>query len=117
MLEEGFKLFTSIVSPGKTWGSFARKTLSMLLAADIGAYTFDRYEHMNRSHWEDLPLHTAIEVDDKRQRSQQYLDSLMRAHQGDIKGIWVYSWPDARTLIPVIHSGHKETRCLLDTSR
>ena len=107
-MEELAKLLTSIVSPGKDWGTFSRKVLSTLLVFCIGAYSFSKYEDMNRSHWEDLPLHTAIEVGGRRGEAQAYLDTLMRAHQGMIKGIWVYSWPDARTLIPVLHSGHQK---------
>ena len=107
-MDELFKLLRSIVAPGNNWGSFSRKDLSTLMVACIGAYAVNRYEHFNRSHWEDLPLHTAITVGDRRDASQKYLDNLMRSHQGQLKGIWVYSWPDARTLIPVLHSGHYE---------
>ena len=32
----------------------------------------------------------------------------MLAHGDKLKGVWVYSWPDARTLIPVLHSGHQK---------
>ena len=100
-------LLSAIVNPGKDWGTFSRKVLSTLLVAAIGAYGFSRYEHINRSHWDDLPLHTAIEVGDRKNEAQRYLDHLMRAHEDKLKGVWVYSWPDARTLMPIIHSGHQ----------
>ena len=84
-MEELAKLFTAIVSPGKDWGTFTRKILSTLLVASIGAYGFSRYEAMNRSHWDDLPLHVAIEVDDRKREAQLYLDNLMRAHEDKLK--------------------------------
>ena len=107
-MEELAKLVTTVVSPGKDWATFMRKVLSTALVACIGAYGFHQYQSMNRSHWDDLPLHTAIEVDNRRQEAQRYLDHLMLAHGDKLKGVWVYSWPDARTLIPVLHSGHQK---------
>ena len=35
---------------------------------------------------------------------QKYLDGLKRADNG-LRSIWLYSWPDARSLIPVAHAG------------
>ena len=51
------------------------------MVACIGAYAVNRYEHFNRSHWEDLPLHTAIELATEGE-AQKYLDNLMRSHHG-----------------------------------
>ena len=40
----------------------------------------------------------------KPKQVQQYLDGLIRADP-NLSSVWVYSWPDARTLIPVAHAG------------
>ena len=104
-MDEAFKFLTTMASPGKTWGSFFRKTLSTLLVASIGAYGFNAYQRMERSHWEDLPLHTAIEKGDISAEVEEYLTKLLQSNP-DLRSIWVYSWPDARTLEPVAHSGH-----------
>ena len=98
-------LIASMVSPGKTWGCFFRKTLSTLLVASIGAYGFNVYQRMERSHWEDLPLHTAIEKGDISREVEEYLTKLLQSNP-DLNSIWVYSWPDARSLIPVTHAGN-----------
>jgi hypothetical protein len=104
-MDKVLDIIASMVSPGKTWGCFYRKTLSTLLVAAIGAYGFNVYQRYERSHWEDLPLHTAIKEGDISSRVQRYLDGLKQADPG-IKSIWVYSWPDARSLIPVAHAGN-----------
>ena len=104
-MDKVLDIIASMVSPGKTWGCFYRKTLSTLLVAAIGAYGFNVYQRFERSHWEDLPLHTAILEGDISSRVQRYLEGLKRADPG-IKSIWVYSWPDARSLIPVAHAGN-----------
>ena len=104
-MDKVIDLIASMVSPGKTWGCFFRKTLSTLLVACIGAYGFNQYKNMSRSHWEDLPLDTAIEKGNIKGEVQKYLDGLVR-HDQNLHSVWVYSWPDARTLEPVAHSGH-----------
>ena len=105
MGKEFIKLLEQIVSPGKTWGCWTRKALSTVLAASVGVVGFNAYEGLQRSHWEDLPLHTAISKNDIANRVQLYLDGLIRADQ-NLKSVWIYSWPDARSLIPVAHAGY-----------
>ena len=104
-MDKVLDIIAQMVSPGKTWGCFYRKTLSTLLVAAIGAYGFNVYQRYERNHWEGLPLHTAIKEGDISTRVQSYLDKLNQADTG-IKSIWVYSWPDSRSLIPVAHSGN-----------
>ena len=104
MTEKVIDLISQIVSPGKTWGCFFRKTLSTLLVASIGAYGFNAYQRLERSHWEDLPLHTAIAEGDIASEVQTYIDNLI-TQDPSLKSIWVYSWPDARSLITVANSG------------
>ncbi len=98
-------LIASMVSPGKTWGCFFRKTLSTLLVASIGAYGFNTYQRLERSHWEDLPLHTAVMERDLKERISKYLQLLVSADES-LKSVWLYSWPDARTLIATAHAGN-----------
>jgi len=105
MTEKFFDLISQMVSPGKTWGCFFRKTLSTLLVASIGAYGFNAYQRLERSHWEDLPLHTAISEGDIALEVQKYLDRLVQADPG-LESVWLYSWPDARSLIPTLHAGN-----------
>ena len=98
------ELIDHIVTPGKSWGGFFRKTLSLLTIAAMGAYAFNVYQDMQRSHWEDLPLHDAIDDRDKEKKVEFYLDTLV-ATDSYLTSVWLYSWPDARTLIPVAHAG------------
>ena len=103
-MDKVIDLIAAIVSPGKDWGCFFRKTLSTLLVASIGAYGFNVYQRMERSHWEDLPLHTAIEKGDISAEVEEYLTELIQTNPA-LVSVWVYSWPDARSLIPVAHAG------------
>ena len=104
MGKEFIKLLEQIISPQKTWGCWSRKALSTLIAMSVGVMGFNAYERLQRSHWEDLPLHTAISKGDIAEEVQSYLDGLIRADQ-NLSSVWIYSWPDARTLIPVANAG------------
>tara|TARA_R110001592_G_scaffold176077_1_gene415506 strand:- start:2519 stop:3091 length:573 start_codon:yes stop_codon:yes gene_type:complete len=105
MMEKIVDLIANMVSPGKTWGGFFRKTLSTILVASIGAYGYTTYQRAERSHWEDLPLHTAVKEGDIEGRVSTYLQLLASADAA-LKSVWLYSWPDARTLIAVAHAGN-----------
>jgi len=104
-LDKLIDLIASMVSPGKTWGCFARKTLSTILVASIGAYGFTQYQSLQRSHWEDLPLHTAIAEGNISAEVQEYLEKLIKKDPS-LRSVWLYSWPDARSLIAVAHAGN-----------
>ena len=104
MGEELVKLFEQLVSPQKNWGCWTRKVLSTFLVASIGAYGFNQYQALQRSVWEDLPLHVAIEKDEIEKEVQSYIDILV-TRDSSLQGIWVYSWPDARSLINVANAG------------
>ena len=101
------ELVTQIISPGKTWGNFFRKTLSTLLVASIGAYAFNAYRTMGESHWEKLPLHSAIKKNAVKKEVEQYLQLLINSDPS-LLSVWLYSWPDARSLIPVHHAGNHD---------
>ena len=105
LMDKVIDLIASMVSPGKTWGCFFRKTLSTVLVAIIGAYGFNVYQRAERSHWESLPLHTAVLEDNVSANVQKYLDRLIQADPS-LRSVWLYSWPDARSLIAVAHSGN-----------
>ena len=89
MGKEFIKLLEQMVSPGKTWDCWARKALSTLLAAACGVLAFQGYERLQRSHWEDLPLHTAIQKEGVAEQVQLYLDRLVREHGDHLEAVWV----------------------------
>ncbi len=104
-MEKIIELITRLVNPGKTWGDFLQKIISVLLLTFLGVYAFNEYENKtNKSHWDDLPLHVAIKKDGRKEEVQIYLNRLLAADK-DLISVWVYSWPDARTLIPAANAG------------
>lgn len=103
-MDKLLQIIEDALHPESTWGGFFRKTLSTLLVAGIGAYSFNVYQRMQQSHWEALPLHTAVLENGIKTRVNKYLQLLVEADES-LLSVWLYSWPDARSLIPVAHAG------------
>ena len=104
MMDKALDIVASMVSPGKTWGCFFRKTLSTLLVAAIGAYGFNTYRRFEAKTFEALDLHEAVLVRGLPEKVQDNLDGLMRRNP-DLKSVWLYSWYDGRNVLPVAHAG------------
>ena len=93
------------LSPEKDWQTFLRKVLSTFVFMAVAVLSVDQYRSFTADGWEDRPLHTRIERGDTRSDVIKYLEVVFKQHQKHLSSIWVYSWPDARTLIPVSHVG------------
>jgi hypothetical protein len=108
LVDKFLNLIEKLIVPEKTWGGFLRKTISTLLVASISVVGFTQYRDHQRSHWEELPLHTAIKANDRIEpQSRHFLETVVRTNP-HVDSIWLYSWPDARNLHPVLHSGSSE---------
>ena len=108
LVDKILNLIEKLIVPEKTWGGFLRKSISTVLVASLSVCGYNLYRNHERSHWELLPLHTAIEQrSDIKPNVRLYIDTIVRTNP-HVDGVWVYSWPDARNLLPVIHSGSSE---------
>ena len=93
------------LSPEKDWQTFIRKVLSTFIFMIVAVFSVDQYRSFTADGWEDRPLHNRIDRGDTKSDVIKYLEVVFRRHQSHLSSIWVYSWPDARTLIPVAHVG------------
>ena len=103
-MDKVIDLIASMVSPGKTWGCFFRKTLSTLLVAAIGAYGFNSYRSWQNQTFEALDLHDAVVERGLPEKIQENLEGLLRRNP-QLKAVWLYSWYDGRNMIPVDRAG------------
>ena len=62
MGKEFIKLLEQIISPRRAGVAGLGRHCLLLIAMSVGVMGFNAYERLQRSHWEDLPLHTAIYV-------------------------------------------------------
>lgn len=95
------------LSPEKDWSTYLRKILSTIVLTTVLIFGVETYKSFTtpEDSWEDRPLHTRIKKGNIRADVIKYLEVVFRQNQRHLNSIWVYSWPDARTLIPVAHVG------------
>lgn len=95
------------LGPEKDWQTFLRKVLSTILLAGCLSFGINEWQSFNDTEgWSDRPLHTRIERPGVKDSVIKYLNIVYEQHSNHLQSIWVYSWPDARTLLPVAHVGN-----------
>jgi len=103
-MKEIFDLFRNVLAPESSWGTFTRKVLGVMLCISVGAYGWNLYNRTKPTQGEQ-PVSVVISRSDSREKQvRELLNSILRSDP-NIKSIWVYSWPDARQLIPVMSVG------------
>ena len=99
-----YKVLSMVVGPEASWSRFSRKVISILLAASIGAVAWNKYtEYTNPILTEQSVAITLLE-EDKRRQVQKELENLLKILPG-ARGVWLYDWPDARTVRPTMRAG------------
>ncbi len=96
-------IVTDLLQPNKTWGAFTRKMLSLLAVASICYIGYDVFiEHKLRLDKFVPVSEMVVTRPDAFKRVKEYMENTHEAYH-EIKGIWLYSWPDSSTL-DLIHS-------------
>ena len=105
-MKEFASLFRYVIAPERDWASFVRKLVSVLLCASLGALAFGMYsDHTKPKQLGELPVLTILEKErDKKEVIRRLMESILRSDE-NIKSVWLYSWPDALQLLPVMHVG------------
>ena len=103
-MKEFIQLFRNVLAPEKNWGVFTRKVLGVTLCVSVGAYGWNLYNQSHQPRTE-VPVHVVLSESNVRQREvRETLERIMRA-DSRIESIWLYSWPDARQIMPVMYVG------------
>ena len=104
-MKEIFDLFRNVLAPESSWGTFTRKVLGVLLCLSVGAYGWNLYNRTKPKQGGERPVSVVISTSNSREKAVRDLLNAILRSDPNIKSIWVYSWPDARQLIPVMTIG------------
>ena len=105
MYEKLVGTVTDLLNPGKNWGEFSRRMLSLVLVSSIGYIGYDLWCEFQEQHDKHIPVAEMIEHHpDEAETVRGMMETMIKAFH-EIKGIWLYSWPDATTLDLVHHAG------------
>ena len=104
-MKEFSELFRYVLAPESDWGKFTRKIISILISASLGAYGQNAYTKYTGSGKGEQPVSVVIRNSRvKEQQVRSLLESIKRTDQ-TIKSVWLYSWPDALQLVPIMYVG------------
>ena len=106
MLQALAELLRAIVKPESDWGKFSRKIIGLLVSASIGATIWNVYFNyqLNRNAAE-VSVGEVIERDPNKETVIRELLERIKGSNREIESVWLYSWPDARNLIPIMYVG------------
>lgn len=103
-MKEFIQLFRNVLAPEKNWGVFTRKALGVVLCASVGAYGWNLYNSSTQPK-DEQPV--AVVLAESHVRAREVRDTLELIKRADplIESIWLFSWPDARQIMPVMYVG------------
>jgi hypothetical protein len=104
-MKEIFDLFRDVLSPESDWGSFTRKIIGVAAAIATAAVGVTIYTQYALSDKGEKPAQVVLDRSKgKRQAVRRIIETIQRLHPL-IKSVWVYGWPDAVNLIPIMFVG------------
>lgn len=105
MLNALAELLKVVVQPESTWGKFSRKMLGLVISAAVGATIWNVYFNYQQSQLGEVSVGEVLEQDPSKRKTVRELLERIKKSNRDIESVWLYSWPDARNLIPVMYVG------------
>ena len=102
-----YDLLRNVFAPESDWSRFLRKVLGVCLAATLGAagWSFIFLPHYTETEDWEQPVSVVIERDPDKGKAVSRILQLIMDLDPNIRGVWLYSWPDARQLNPVMYVG------------
>ena len=103
MVDKLITLVSDLLQPQKTWGCFTRKMISILTLAGLGYIGTMTYLDIRYAYDKFIPVHEIVETDPHAFQAVKDLMARMQVQHHEIKGIWLYSWPDSSN-VEVVHT-------------
>lgn len=105
MLQSIAKLLEAVIKPETDWGRFTRKLIGLVASASIGAVIWNVYFNYRISQTGERSVGEVLQRKPaKRPVVRQLLERIMSS-DSKIRSVWLYSWPDATNLSPIMYVG------------
>ena len=95
-------LIKDLLNPGRNWGEFTRKIISLLAFSSVAMVGVHEYYHWVERTDKYIPVAERI---DKRPQAKEEVKRIMSDllyRHPQIRSVWIYSWPDSANL-DVVH--------------
>lgn len=102
---EFIKLFRNVLSPESDWATFVRKLIGLSIAgatAVIGLHYYTQYTLRDVG---EPTVEVALDRSPNKQKQvRRLIETILNLHP-HVESVWVYSWPDALNLVPIMYVG------------
>ena len=101
-------IIEDLLRPERTWGEFSRRVISILVIGLTSWLGVDIYYNLKEQHDKFIPVSELMVS--KKGMAQEVKGLMQTFHDRnpEIKGVWLYSWPDAINLDVVHKTGKGE---------
>ena len=102
---EFIRLFRNVLSPESDWGTFTRKLIGLTIAGATAVIGLHYYTQFTLRDVGEPTIEVALDRSKAKQKEiRKLIETILRLDSA-INSVWVYSWPDALNLVPVMYVG------------
>lgn len=104
-MKEFIELFRNVLSPESDWSTFLRKLVGLSIAGATAVVGLHYYTQYTLRDVGEQPVEVMLERSKtKQKRIRQLIETILKLDKS-IDSVWVYSWPDALNLVPIMYVG------------
>ena len=107
-MKEMFRLFRNVLSPESDWPTFFRKMIGLTVAGATAVIGLNVYTQITLSETGEQAVEQILDRSAEKQKQVRKLMEMILRLDKNISSVWVYSWPDALSLIPIMYVGDSQ---------
>ena len=106
-MKEILSLFRDVLSPESNWGSFIRKIIGVVVASTTVTIGLNFYSQFPLSDKGEKPAQVVLDQSKGKREAVRRIIETIIGLDTNIKSVWVYGWPDALNLTPIMFVGDR----------
>ena len=106
-MKEILNLFRDVSSPESDWGSFFRKIIGVAVASAVVSVGVNVYTQFTLRDKGEKPAEVVLDQSKGKRQSVRRIIETILGLDPNIKSVWVYGWPDALNLTPIMFVGDR----------
>ncbi len=107
-MKEILDLFRNVLSPESDWATFFRKLIGLTVAGATAVIGLNLYTQFTLRDVGEQSVEIILDSSSTKQKQVRKLIETILSLHANIKSVWIYSWPDALSLVPIMYVGDSQ---------
>ena len=107
-MKEIVSLFRNVLSPESDWQTFFRKLIGVTIAGATAVIGLNIYTQVTTGEYGEQTVEVILDRSTEKQKQVRKLMEMILRLDKSIISVWVYSWPDALSLVPIMYVGDSQ---------